>query len=369
MKKYFIPALALLLACCTEPANNDLLLNEADFDAVVDSKQVELVTLRRGDISAQFTNFGARVVSLIVPNKSGKLTDVVWGYPSIEAYINAGDQYSGPIVGRFGNRLGDAKFSIDGIEYKVDVNENDNHLHGGVEGFSTQIWAVESKCDTMVRMSYTALDGEMGYPGNLKLDVEYSLTEDCALVISYTATSDAPTVVNPTSHAYFNLNGDDSSILDHTLMIAADSFTPTNDKLIPTGEIRPVESTPLDFTQPTAIGARIEQEYEPLKFGSGYDHNFVFTEITESKPQAVLYSAVSGITMEVYTDQPAIQFYSGNFMNGNEIGKRGLHHNRRSGVALEAQNFPDAPNHENFPRSVLRPGETYRQVTKYKFLN
>ncbi len=369
MKKtvYLLALTALVASCAPEKKPEMALLNAKDFEATVDGKEIELFTIKNNDIAAQVTNFGARIVSLFALDKDGEYQDVVWGYESIDAYLKATDKYSGPVVGRFGNRIGKGQFTLDGREYQLSINDGENHLHGGAGGFSTKIWDAKQLNDSTVTMSYFSADGEEGYPGNLTITLTYTATADCALKLTYSATTDQTTIINPTSHAYFNLNGTSDNAMEHTLMIAADSFTPTDKGLIPTGEIRSVAGTPLDFRAATTIGERIESDYEPIVFGGGYDHNWIFSKQSLEHPQVRLYSAKSGIEMIMYTDQPAVQFYSGNFMDGIDTGKRGDKHNYRTGVALEAQNYPDAPNHDNFPSSVLKIGETYTQTTIYKF--
>ena len=328
-------------------------------------------------MTVQLTNYGARIAALWVPSADG-FKDVVWGYDSIDAYLNAGDKYSGPVVGRYGNRIKDGKFTLDGKEYRLTVNENGNQLHGGAGGFSTKVWDAEQFTDAegnpAVKMTYLSADGEEGYPGNLTISVTYTLTPENEVAIDYSATTDAPTVLNPTSHVYYNLHGTSAKSTDsHLMTIYADGYTPTDAELIPTGEIAPVEGTPMDFRTATAIGARMDTpDFEPLRFGKGYDHNWVLNKTTDGTHTgahiaAEVYEPETGIVMKIYTDQPGLQFYAGQGMDGKETGKRGDIHNVRSGIALETQNFPDAPNHENFPSSVLRPGETYTQHTVYAF--
>lgn len=324
-----------------------------------------LFNITNKNIAVQITNFGARLVTLFVPDKAGSYRDVIWGHESIADYMAAGDQNSGPIVGRYGNRINKGKFTLNGKEYQTTINDNGNHLHGGIGGFSTKIWCAKQLSDSSVVMSYTSADGEEGYPGEVKIDVTYTATSNRSLRIDYYATSDAPTVINPTSHAYFNLTGSSTDAMSHTLFINADSFTPTDAHLIPTGDIWQVEGTPMDFRTANTIGDRVNSDYEPIVFGGGYDHNWIFTNRGLGTLRATLHSPESGISMDLYTDQPAVQFYSGNFMDGKDVGKRGDLHNYRSGIALEAQNYPDAPNHPNFPSSLLNPGEAYTQVTIY----
>lgn len=376
-----IPALvfaatSIMVSCGTGKGNGIELLDKQDFIKEIGGDSVSLYTLKNSNgTTLQLTNYGARIVSLWVPSSDGTFKDVVWGYSSIDAYLNAADRYSGPVVGRYGNRIADGRFTLDGKEYQLTVNENGNQLHGGNGGFSTRVWNAEETTDSLgnpaVRMSYLSENGEEGYPGNLEISVTYSLTEDNQVILDYTATTDAPTVINPTSHVYYNLHGTSAKSTDsHLLTIYADSFTPTDAELIPTGEIAPVEGTPMDFRTPVTIGARIDTpDFEPLRLGNGYDHNWVLdkTEGKKTSLAAEVYEPETGIDMKIYTDQPGIQFYAGQGMDGKETGKRGEVHNFRSGIALETQNFPDAPNHENFPSSVLRPGETYTQHTVYAF--
>ncbi len=380
MKNLFIiAAAAALLACGSnpQPANNGPVLFEANaFDTVLKGKPVSLYTLQNANgMAVQITNYGARLVDLWVPAADSTFKDVIWGYESIAGYLSSSDKYSGPVVGRYGNRIGKGKFSIDGKEYQLTTNEKGNQLHGGKGGFSTKVWDAKELTDAdgnpAVEMTYVSPDGEQGYPGTLTLKVTYSLTPDNKLVLRYEATTDAPTILNPTNHAYFNLHGTSAqSTNSHILQINADAFTATDKNLIPTGEIVPVEGTPLDFRTPMAIGARLDTlTYEPMIFGGGYDHNYVLNkpEAGALSEAAVVYEPATGIVMTVLTDQPGMQFYSGNYMNGKDVGKRGDIHNRHTAIALETQNFPDAPNHENFPSAVLRPGETYTQTSIYAF--
>ena len=367
----------LILLCfsgCQSSSKTNELLSEKNFQANVKGKQTALYTLKnRNGMVVQLTNYGARVVALYVKDKSQHLQDVVWGYPSIQEYLHSSDIYCGPIVGRFGNRIGKGQFSLDGKNYQLTLNNHGNHLHGGTNGFESKVWDaqfIKTKVGKeAVKMSYLSLDGEEGYPGNLKISVTYSLTDSNELRIEYEATTDAPTVINPTSHCYFNLHGTSSkSTNSHILQINADKYTPTDSLLIPTGEIASLNRTPLDFRTPTEIRKRINDSFEALKFGKGYDHNFIANKKDGGLSLlATVYEPSTGIVMKVMSDQPAIQFYSGNFMNGKDKGKRNEKHNYRTGIALEAQNYPDSPNNSNFPSSVLRPGEKYKQTTIYQF--
>lgn len=301
--------------------------------------------------------------------------DVVWGFEKIGDYIASPDNYCGPIVGRYGNRIGKGRFTLDGREYRLTINNGENHLHGGSGGFECRVWEAKEftspEGDPALDLSYRSPDGEEGYPGNLDITVTYTLTRNNELKIDYSATTDAPTVLNPTSHVYYNLHGTTARSTDsHLLTIHASRFTPTDAGLIPTGELLEVEGTPLDFRTPRTIGERIDdRSYEPLRFGNGYDHNWVLDNYRphEIAPAAELYEPATGIRMRILTDQPGLQFYAGQGMDGRETGKRGDRHAFRTGIALETQNFPDAPNHPNFPSAVLRPGEVYSQHTVYAF--
>ncbi len=378
MKRVFTyVAGALMLTACTtgtQKAPYELIAADA-FDTTLNGRSVQLYTLvNKQGMAAQITNYGARLVSLWVPAADGSFKDVVWGYETIADYLDAGtDVYSGPVVGRYGNRINKGQFTLDGKSYQLTINDGENHLHGGSGGFWSKVWqgGVVTNADSSqsVVLTYESPDGEEGYPGNLTITVMYTLTNDNQLVLNYEATTDAPTVINPTSHSYFNLHGTTAqSTNSHILQINADSFTPTDAGLIPTGEIAPVEGTPLDFRQPTAIGERIEADFEPMKLAKGYDHNWVLNKANgQFGEAAVVYEPATGIVMTVSTDQPGMQFYSGNFMDGKDVGKRGDLHSFRTGVAFETQNFPDAPNHPEFPNPVLRPGETYTQTCVYAF--
>ena len=345
MKRYLflMAATACMLSCAGngDSGNGVELLDAAAFRTKIDGKPVGLYTLQNPDgMTVQLTNYGARVVALWVPAADGRFRDVVWGYDSIDAYLRTADKYCGPVVGRFGNRIGKGRFTLDGKEYQLTINNGENHLHGGPGGFECRVWDARETTtpegNPAVAMSYRSADGEEGYPGNLDITVTYSLTPDNGLVIDYEATTDAPTIVNPTSHVYYNLHGTTEHSTDsHLLTIHASGFTPTDAGLIPTGEILPVEGTPLDFRTPHAIGERIGQtDYEPLAFGNGYDHNWALDkpEAGTVSLAAEAYEPATGIRMKIYTDQPGLQFYAGQGMDGKEVGKRGDRHNFRSGI-------------------------------------
>jgi aldose 1-epimerase len=376
MKKtiLFLTVITLIISACTSKKTSVLLLPESNFDTTIVDQKITLYTLKNENgMTAQITNYGARIVSLWVPASDGDFKDVVWGYESIKAYLSATDIFAGPIVGRYGNRIGKGQFSLDGKAYQLTLNNNGNQLHGGKGGFFIKVWNARpfknEKGEESLEMTYLSPAGEEGYPGNLSIKVIYSLSSNNELSINYEATTDSTTILNPTSHCYFNLHGTTAqSTNSHILTIFADKYTPTDSLLIPTGEITDLTGTPLDFRKATAIGDRIETDFLALKYGKGYDHNFVLNKKQgEVSLAAEVYEPATGIVMKVITDQPALQFYSGNFMDGVDTGKRGDKHNYRTGIALETQNYPDAPNHANFPNSVLKTGETYKHVCVYKF--
>lgn len=308
-------------------------------------------------------NYGGTVTNIMVPDKNGNMGDVALGYDSLSGYMQTGNPYMGCLVGRYANRIGNARFTLDGKTYTLAANNNGNSLHGGLKGFDKVIWAVKPMGDTSLVLNYTSKDGEEGYPGTLTTEVRYTLTPDNALKIEYTATTDKPTVVNLTNHSYFNLSaGQDSTIMGHELMIKSDMITAANDKLIPTGAFTEVKGTPLDFTIPKAIG----KDFAAVK--GGYDFNWVIRRSgVEPEMVATVYHPGSGRYMEVYTTEPGIQFYTGNFLDGTLTGKGGKKHILHAGLCLETQHFPDSPNQPKFPTTVLKPGETYKQTTWYKF--
>lgn len=334
---------------------------------------VDLITLRSpGGIELDVMTYGATVTRLLAPDRDGVLADIVLGHEWLESYL-AGTPYFGAIVGRYGNRIAGGRFTLDGTEYELAVNNGPNHLHGGLVGFDKVVWeaeAFETDGGSGVVFAYVSGAGEEGYPGELSVRVTYTLTAG-DLRIDYEATTDAPTVVNLTHHGYWNLAGHGAGdILDHELVLRASRFTPVDESLIPTGELRPVEGTPFDFREPKTIGARIEADDEQLRFGGGYDHNFVldgWTDDGELRSAGVLRDPASGRAMEVLTTEPGVQFYSGNFLDGTDIGKGGVVYEHRTGLCLETQHFPDSPNQQGFPSTVLRPGETYRSTTVYRF--
>ncbi|WP_372721001.1 aldose epimerase family protein [Novipirellula sp.] len=344
--------------------------------SVEDFDSIKLYTLKNeAGMTVKITNYGAIITSIIVPDRDGKMGDVALGYNRVEDYINAVDKpYFGAVVGRYGNRIAKGKFSIDGETYSLAVNNGENHLHGGVIGFDKVVWdakPLEGDGWSGLELTYTAKDMEEGYPGNLNLKVTYKLTMTSELVVDYFATTDKKTPVNVTQHTYFNLAGEgEGTILDHELMINAKKFTPVDEGLIPTGELREVAGTPFDFTSAKPIGRDIGKDNEQLKFGLGYDHNFVLDKA--GKENAMTLAArvkdpKSGRVLEIHTTEPGIQFYCGNFLDGRLRGKSGKPYVHRGGFCLETQHYPDSPNRPSFPSTILNPGEEHRTTTTFKF--
>ena len=335
------------------------------FGKTEDGKSVDLYTLTNANgLKAEIITFGGIITSLQVPDRNGKFADIVLGCDSVNDYAKK-SPYFGALIGRFGNRIAKGKFTLDGVEYKLATNNGPNHLHGGIKGFDKVVWkakSMQTKEGPSLKLTYKSRDGEEGYPGNLSCTVVYTLTNNNELKISYEAKTDKATIVNLTHHSYFNLGGHNSGdILGHELQIFADHFTPVDKDLIPTGEIKPVKGTPMDFTKPMAIGSRIKQ------VEGGYDHNYVLNSSDGSLALAAsVYEPKSGRVMEVFTTEPGIQFYTGNFLDGSIKGK-GTTYNKHAGFCLEAQHFPDSPNEPKFPPVVLRPGEKYTQLTVHKF--
>lgn len=353
------------MACKTYPKME---ITQREFGSV-DGKKVELFTLVNGrGMKATITNYGAIVQSLWMEDKNGNVEDIVLGFDSLKEYLND-SPYFGAIVGRYGNRIGQARFTLDGKEYHVTPNDGPNHLHGGLKGFDKVVWDARAYIDSSgpcLELHYKSSDGEEGYPGNLDVYVTYCLSTDNELRIDYRATTDQPTIINLTHHGYFNLSGNaQRDILDHKLQIMADNYTPVDSLLIPTGDIKPVEGTPFDFRNPKSIGQHIRKVFNKKP---GYDNNFVLrTGVDSFRKVAVLSDTVSGRTMEVWTDQPGLQFYSGNFLDGSLKGKYKVVYQQYWGLCLETQHFPDSPNKPWFPSVVLRPGEEYKTRTVYKF--
>jgi len=346
-------------------------IDRKPYGKTASGEAVELFTLSRaGAPTVEITNWGGYLVSIVAPDRAGKAADVTLGYADLAGYL-ADTSYFGCLVGRYANRIGKAAFSLDGKRYALSANNGPNTLHGGPTGFCHRLWAakvVSGKDGDALELSYVSRDGEEGYPGTLTATVVCSLREDGSLMLDYKATSDAPTVVNLTNHAYFNLAGEgEGTILDHVLQLESDSFTPVDATLIPTGELQPVAGTPFDFRKPTPIGARIDAADEQIRRGGGYDHNFVVRGTPgELRMAARVVDEKSGRVLEVLTTEPGVQFYTGNFLDGKVKGKSGKPYVKRGAFCLETQHYPDSPNQPGFPSVVLRPGQVYRHTTVYR---
>jgi aldose 1-epimerase len=344
-------------------------ITRAEFGKTLDGVPVQIFTLTNSnELEARITNYGGIVVSLKAPDRIGATADIVLGFDTLSGYLNSPSPYFGALVGRYGNRIGHARFTLDGVEYKLAANNGENSLHGGVRGFNKAVWTPRELPDGGLELTYLSKDGEEGYPGNLKVIVTYHLTDANELKIDYAATTDKDTVLNLTNHSYFNLKGaGNGDILDHMVTLNADRFTPVDAGLIPTGELRAVSGTPFDFRKATAVGARIERNDEQLKLGKGYDHNWVLNKNGAGPSLAArVEEPSSGRVLEVLTDQPGVQFYTGNFLDGTIKGKGGKAFGHRSGLCLETQHFPDSPNKPQFPSTVLKPGQQFHSTTIFR---
>ena len=365
-------ALLILVVLFTSCTRQESSMTRQSFGKTPDGTEVFLYTLgNKNGMEARITNYGGIVVSMLVRDRNGNPADIVLGYDSLARYVKD-TPYFGALIGRYGNRIGKGEFKLSGVKYTLATNNGANHLHGGLKGFDKVVWNVDEKAsipgESLV-LTYLSKDGEEGYPGNLTVQVVYAVTSNNELRIDYSASTDKATVANLTHHSYFNLAGEgNGSILDHELFIDAARFTPVDTSLIPTGELRSVGGTPMDFTTQTAIGARINDSYEQLQKGGGYDHNWVLNKPFGSMGLAArVYDKASGRIMEVLTTEPGLQFYSGNFLNGTLVGMSGVKYQHRYGFCLETQHFPDSPNKPEFPTTVLEPGKTYTSTTVYRF--
>ena len=371
MKKFFVIAVtAMAMAACSHRSDVKL-FPVSDFQTVVDGNEVSIYTLKNADLTMQVTNFGARVVSLWTPDRDGNYEDVVLGYNNIESYVNTtGERFLGAVVGPYANRIAGGTYSIDGEVYDFPQNNNGQTLHGGLKGLDMVVWDVKDVNDTSIVLNYLHADGQDGHPGNLDIEMIYTLTKDNEFKVEYLAGTDKATHVNISHHSFFNLKGEgNGTINDHVLFINASHTTPVNSVLIPSGEVADVTGTPFDFRKPKTIGQDLEVEDEQLANGAGYDHNWVLDRETENELElaAGVYETESGRYMEVWTDQPALQFYGGNFFDGTSYGKYGKTLNYRESIALETQKYPDTPNHSNFPSTLLQPGDVYTHVCVYRF--
>jgi aldose 1-epimerase len=386
MKRTVITFTCLILlffvfsSCNNTVKHGIILLNQNDFDSIIGGKKVQLYTLKNSNgCVAQFTNFGARWVSMWVPDKGGRFTDVVLGFNNLKAYISAGEPYHGAIVGRICGRINNAKFSLNGKSYLLANNDGfgkpeKNHLHGGINGFHRQVWDGEpfqnEQGEQGIIFSYLSKDGEEGFPGNLNVKVTYLLTNENEIKIDYTAKTDQATIVNLTNHSFFNLNGEgNANILKHQMKINSEEYIGCDRELIPTGMLKPVNDTPLDYKEYNAMGRGIDEDHDQIFKGKGYAAALVIKEKNSNSIQLVAeaYGDVSGIKIELYSDQPSLQIYNAWLFNGKDIGKSGKSYEFSGGFVMEPQGYPDAPNHENFPSIVLLPENEYQQHTLFKF--
>jgi aldose 1-epimerase len=347
-------------------------LSISPFGKLADGTPVSLYTMKNSKgMVMKVINYGGIIVSLTAPDKNGKLEDVVLGYDSLKGYVDDNDTYFGSLVGRYGNRIAKGKFTLDGTAHSLATNNGVNHLHGGNKGFNRVFWNIEerpSEDGVALTLSYVSKDMEEGYPGTLQVEVVYTLTNKNELRIDYKATTDKKTIINLTQHSYFKLNPGVADILSHELLLNGDKFLAVDKTLIPAGSPKDVANTPFDFRTPALIGSRINEKDEQLKFGNGYDHCWVLNEAKDGlNHAATVYDSITGRELTVYTTEPGIQFYSGNFLNGSGEGKKGIVYNFRNGLCLETQHFPNSPNRSDFPSVVLNPGETYTSQTIYKF--
>ncbi|MDA0936726.1 MAG: galactose mutarotase [Bacteroidetes bacterium] len=372
IKKTALVILLLNFVFCEQPKKEEFVLKDSDFQTVINGKKTDLYRLENGQIQVYITNYGGRIVSLLIPDQLGNMGDVVLGFKSIADYQKAKTPFHGCLIGRYGNRIAKGKFELDGVPYQLSINNNENHLHGGPDGFHNQVWEVVSADESAIVMTYLSKDGEMGYPGNLSVEVTYAINDKNELRIAYRATTDKATPINLTNHAFFNLAGAaQGSINDHLLMLNADHFIPVDEGLIPLGEIQSVEGSPFDFRKAKTIGQDLNQQASDtqLSRGGGYDHNFVLNKASQGSMDlaASVVDPKSGRQMDIFTEEPGIQFYGGNFMDGSDVGKYGNPFVYRGSFALETQHYPDSPNQPAFPNTILQAGETYKTQSIYRF--
>jgi aldose 1-epimerase len=365
-------AMTTIFGCTPQPTSLSK-VDRTNFQTTVDGKPTDLYFLKnKNGMEITVTNFGARIVELFAPDRDGKFEDIVLGFDHIDKYVNYGktERFLGSTIGRYGNRIAKGKFTLDGVEYTLPLNNGPNTLHGGTKGFDMLVWDACQTCPQTIEFRLVSPDGDQGFPGTLTVEMIYELNDDNELVIVHKATTDKKTVANLTHHSFFNLHGaGNGTINDHILTINASNFNPVDQTLIPEGPIATVEGTPMDFRTPTAIGERVDHDFVQLNYGRGYDHNWVLDRKTanELEQAAVVYEPVSGRVMEVWTTEPGIQFYGGNFFDGTWTGKEGKSYDFRASLALETQHYPDSPNKPNFPSVELKPGETFHNHIVYKF--
>lgn len=371
MKRIFIVCIAVVSVIACEVHSGPALFQKEDFKTVIDGDEVSLYTLRNNELTMQVTNFGARVVALWTPDRKGNMEDIVLGYDNIHDYIdNPGERFLGAVVGPYANRIAGGTYAIGEEVYEFPKNNNGQTLHGGDKGLDLVVWDVKEVTDSSIALSYMHADGQEGMPGNIEILMTYALTSGNEFRVDYSARTDKAVHVNISHHSFFNLKGEgNGTVNDHVLMINASAITPVNEVLIPTGEIMAVEGTPFDFRVPKEIGRDLETDDLQLKNGAGYDHNWILDRLSETGVElaASVYEPVSGRFMEVWTDQPAMQFYGGNFFDGSSEGKYGRALKYRESLALETQKYPDTPNHDSFPSTLLVPGEEYVHTCIYRF--
>ena len=373
IKKLILVTLLLSFINCEQTKKQKFVLEINNFQTDIEGKKTDLYQLKNEKIEVYITNYGARIVSLLSPDRKGIMGDVVLGFKSIADYQKAKTPYHGCLIGRYGNRIAKGKFKLNGATYELPINNNENHLHGGPDGFHNQVWDVIAVNQNSIVMTYVSKDGEMGYPGNLSVEVTYAINGN-ELSIAYKAKTDKATPVNLTNHAFFNLAGEaKGSINDHLLMINASHFTPVDEGLIPLGEIQSLEDSPFDFRRAKTIGRDLNQQVSDIQLsrGGGYDHNFVLDKESRGSMSfaARVVDPKSGRQMDIFTEEPGLQFYGGNFMDGSDVGKYGTKFEYRASFALETQHYPDSPNKPKFPSTILNPGETYQTKSIYKFSN
>ena len=373
IKKLILVTLLLSFINCEQTKKQKFVLEINNFQTDIEGKKTDLYQLKNKKIEVYITNYGARIVSLLSPDRKGTMGDVVLGFKSIADYQKAKTPYHGCLIGRYGNRIAKGKFKLNGVTYELPINNNENHLHGGPDGFHNQVWDVIAVNQNSIVMTYVSKDGEMGYPGNLTVEVTYAINGN-ELSIGYKAKTDKATPVNLTNHAFFNLAGEaKGSINDHLLMINASHFTPVDEGLIPLGEIQSVEDSPFDFRRAKTIGRDLNQQASDIQLsrGGGYDHNFVLDKESQGSMSfaARVVDPKSGRQIDIFTEEPGMQFYGGNFMDGSDVGKYGTKFEYRASFALETQHYPDSPNQPKFPSTILNPGETYQTKSIYKFSN
>ncbi len=373
MKKFILWTCAIVMVACTTTRKQSELtasgLKQSDFQTEVDGKRTDLFVLKnKNNMEVCITNFGGRIVSVMVPDKEGTMRDVVLGFDSIQDYIKYPSDF-GATIGRYANRINQGRFTLDGVQYQLPQNNYGHCLHGGPKGFQYRVFDGVQKSDRELELTYLAKDGEEGFPGNLSCKVVMKLTDDNAIHIEYNAETDKPTIVNMTNHSYFNLDGNPiEDNLDYLLTVDADYYTPVDSTFMTNGELASVTGTPMDFRTPVTIGSRINRDFEQLKNGNGIDHNWVLnTKGDMTRPCATLESPATGIILDVFTDEPGIQVYCGNFLDGTVTGKKGIVYNFRAAVCLETDKYPDTPNKPEWPSAVLRPGEKYHTQCIYKF--